>query len=42
VASPLAASGFECCRKSMRREQFLTDITAVAPWGPLVELIAPV
>ena len=37
----LAASGFERYRKHTRREQFLSEMAAVVPWGPLVELIAP-
>ena len=38
----LAASGFERYRKRTRREQFLADMNRVVPWGPLVDLIAPV
>jgi hypothetical protein len=38
----LAASGFERYRKRTRREQILADMNPVVPWGPLVELIAPV
>ena len=29
-------------RKRTRREQFLADMNRVVPWGPLVDLIAPV
>ena len=36
----LASSGFEA--KRTRSEQFLADMNQVVPWGPLVELIAPV
>ena len=38
----LAASGFERYRKRTRREQFLAEMNRVVPWGPLVDLIAPV
>jgi len=38
----LAASGFERYREHTRRERFLADMNQVVPWGPLVDLIAPV